>query len=859
MAATRETVCAKMGSVPEIPLEDFISYFLPSQKLDAGQLKTVFDKLTQEWHVHQDLPAGDCAKRKSCAAIWASDNAPLSVDDQHRTFWTGYVRAPAELSGSARVDYSDLVAIHGQIIQCCTEVDGSKTLKQMTTLKNNATRSLASHELPLSMPDGVHLLTTDLAEEFDWHDVVVAEEYMYLRDCAESGIWDIDMDVEEPHPTETQQKLENAKRVLWCMHQTLCTDPRRRFAFGITFANTEVRLWHYSHAVVVVSKPFDLDVNAKTLIDVYSRFAFATREELGFDPKIELIRSPTSPSRLEAPHQYRITVRGHRYITVNIISNQSADNGIGRCTRVWAAYREGEDTKKLYAIKDCWLEEGRKTEYDIYQDLMQAIDAYDWERCCHKPMKRKKLADYKGAEPIDPRYGLSKEERKAFFIPIYEGEKVEIAPGVYDNTEKVIGRGYVFPCPSDRLVYSVYEGAVLAGAQGSVLVGVAGNSDTTDYPRQSKGRFLRDIPAREHHRLVMAVGRKLLEVKETKATFSTIKDASYALFILHAMGYLYRDISSGNILQYKGQGVLADIEYVKAATALQTHKQRMGTADFVAVEVVNGEFLTEPSVRKGVLAILTGRFKDSKGDPASQDDEPSSDEDASSEEEEEDAPVALPIDGRQLEWRFREAHDLESIWWLVLWILFRHHAIGVGALPSDYDPVAQLNRYNSMFPHYHFSTAIERVGVLLFERHLVAALQLLLPEWRKAMTARLKEIRILLKEIYDDCQGKPPHPVTWFLVHEMCAAGERIQGSLAPIAEETLDVVAHTDRIPRETLDTVDTQGSHRATRIKRRRQDMQSSADSTESQPKRKKTGAGKASTSQGPRRSVRLNGQQH
>ena len=73
---------------------------------------------------------------------------------------------------------------------------------------------------------------------------------------------------------------------------------------------------------------------------------------VAFDPKIELIRSPTPPHGPKPPHQYRITKCGHRYITANTISNPSAVNGIGRCTRVWAAYREGEDENQLYAIKD---------------------------------------------------------------------------------------------------------------------------------------------------------------------------------------------------------------------------------------------------------------------------------------------------------------------------------------------------------------------------------------------------------------------------------------------------------------------------------------------------------------------------
>ncbi|KAL1702752.1 hypothetical protein EV121DRAFT_281620 [Schizophyllum commune] len=818
MAVTRETVCAKMGSVPEIPLEDFFAHFMPSQRLDTVQLEAVLYKLT-----HQDFPPEACARKKSRAAIWATDNAPLGVGFQRGTFWTDYVFAPADLSGSARVVDNDLVAIHGQIVQCCLEVDEGRTLKQTTTLRNNATRSLDGQELPLSVPDGAHQLLPDLGEEFDWHDIVIAEEYTHLRDCARSGLWDVDMaeDVEEPRQTATQQKLENAKKVIWSMHQIICTDSRRRFTFGITIANTEVRLWHYGHAVVVVSKPFDLNVNAKTLIDVYSRFAFATREELGFDPKIELIRFPTPPLGPKPPHQYRITICGHHYITVNTISNQSAENGIGRCTKVWTAYREGEDEDTLYAIKDSWLEAGRETEYDIYQDLMQAIDVFDWERCCHKRIKGKRLARYKGTEPIDPRYGLSKEERKAFFIPMYEGEKVEVAPGVTDNTETVIGRGYVLPQPKDRMMHSVHEHSVLAASQGleSGLVFVARPPDVfVDYPRWYKGRFLKDITAREHHRLVMAIGEKLLDIEEAKSMFSTVKDASYALFVLHMMGYVYRDVSAGNILQYRGKGVLTDLEYVAPAATLQAHNMRVvcsdsmvsqvsaylyqGTPDFTAVEVVDGEFLREPRIEGGIRSILC-RLKEPAHDEASQDSDSSSEDDDSYLEEDHDThSESGPV------WRFREAHDLESIYWLVLFILFGHRPAEISSPPDGYNPSAQLDRFNSMFPHYHFSTSIERVGVLKFDRHLVAALRLLPPKWRTIMSACLREVRRLLQEIYEACQGKPPPPTTWFCVHEMCAAGERIEDGLTPIVKEASDVVVRAPRLLARNVKTWSVQSS---------------------------------------------------
>ncbi|KAL1727163.1 hypothetical protein EV714DRAFT_275897 [Schizophyllum commune] len=48
----------------------------------------------------------------------------------------------------------------------------------------------------------------------------------------------------------TGLKLDNAMKVLWSMNHIMRTDPRRRLTFGITFANTEVCLWHYNQSVV---------------------------------------------------------------------------------------------------------------------------------------------------------------------------------------------------------------------------------------------------------------------------------------------------------------------------------------------------------------------------------------------------------------------------------------------------------------------------------------------------------------------------------------------------------------------------------------------------------------------------------
>ncbi|KAL1719041.1 hypothetical protein EV715DRAFT_290707 [Schizophyllum commune] len=156
-----------MGSVPVIPPEDFFSHFMPSQKLDTVQLEAVLYKRTQEWHVHEDFAPDTCTRKKSRASIWATDNVPLGVDDQRRTFWIDYAFAPADLSGSARVVYDDLVAIHGQIVQCYLEVDEQGKLKQSTSLKRLGTQSLPSEKFNTSMPDGVYQITADLGGDLD--------------------------------------------------------------------------------------------------------------------------------------------------------------------------------------------------------------------------------------------------------------------------------------------------------------------------------------------------------------------------------------------------------------------------------------------------------------------------------------------------------------------------------------------------------------------------------------------------------------------------------------------------------------------------------------------------------------------
>ncbi|KAH9848240.1 hypothetical protein C2E23DRAFT_889275 [Lenzites betulinus] len=179
------------------------------------------------------------------------------------------------------------------------------------------------------MPDGVHQVTSEpgdgaqLSSAGEDDDAEVGsddeeedeEENDAYNDDKTDSEWVIDLP-----ESETQA---NSKKFIWSMHHTMRTDLRRRFTFGITFADT-------------------------------------------------------------AKKQYRITVGGEPYITVETLANQGAEHGFGSCTRVFRAYRESDkliDAKdrRYYAVKDNWLERGRRTEFEIYEDIMRRIGAHDWQ------------------------------------------------------------------------------------------------------------------------------------------------------------------------------------------------------------------------------------------------------------------------------------------------------------------------------------------------------------------------------------------------------------------------------------------------------------------------------------------------
>ena len=165
----------------------------------------------------------------------------------------------------------------------------------------------------------------------------------------------------------------------------MTVDPCRRFVFGITVERYAMRLWFCSRAMVICSEPFYC-IEVSHLIEcfglpyhshastqergrlrttqVFLSFGFASKVDMGWDPTIVPIYDSSNT------RQYQITVGGKVFTTTSVLQDRGADTLIGRAARV---YNVVDPDGRPAVLKDIWNVVGRKTEVEIYDDVLASI------------------------------------------------------------------------------------------------------------------------------------------------------------------------------------------------------------------------------------------------------------------------------------------------------------------------------------------------------------------------------------------------------------------------------------------------------------------------------------------------------
>ncbi|KAL1762741.1 hypothetical protein FB107DRAFT_285183 [Schizophyllum commune] len=156
------------------------------------------------------------------------------------------------------------------------------------------------------------------------------------------------------------------------------------------------------------------------------------------------------------------------------------------------------------------------------------------------------------------------------------------------------------------------------------------------------------------------------------------------------VGYCHHDMSPFNILELDGKGVLADFEYVTHISQLQARRgARMGTANFMAVEVMLGTHLIPKRVHAKSAATFRELAKNRQKKGIQQSDP----------------------------WKYSPVHDLESVWWIALWLLGRHTS-ETPPLQSDCQPDEVETRLSTALPpdwmeRMHFGILMARNELML--------------------------------------------------------------------------------------------------------------------------------------------------
>ncbi|XP_006455071.1 hypothetical protein AGABI2DRAFT_209340 [Agaricus bisporus var. bisporus H97] len=150
--------------------------------------------------------------------------------------------------------------------------------------------------------------------------------------------------------------------------------------YGFTIENTMMSIWYFSRSHTVVSTPFDFTKDIKSFIHVFLSLLYATREEIGYDPTIHRVLHDD-----ETQYVYEVVSEGEtRYFrTIKSLFTSQSLGITGRKTRVWKAvevegydgnkHRKEKEGGREVALKDCWLDEGSRTEKDNLDGIFNAL------------------------------------------------------------------------------------------------------------------------------------------------------------------------------------------------------------------------------------------------------------------------------------------------------------------------------------------------------------------------------------------------------------------------------------------------------------------------------------------------------
>ncbi|KAJ3833951.1 hypothetical protein F5878DRAFT_631676 [Lentinula raphanica] len=256
---------------------------------------------------------------------------------------------------------------------------------------------------------------------------------------------------------------------------------------------------------------------------------------------------------------------------------------------------------------------------------------------------------------------------------------------------------------------------------------------------------------RYHYRIVFEqYATTIYDERNLGNVFRALVDVTIALWIIYLAGWVHRDISGGNVywFAHANAGLLGDFEYAVKTSEKRHHDVRTGTPFFMAAETMCDKYIYTPR-------NLT------------EEDPPTTLTDALNPAGEDAAPV--PMAGPKPPFSYNPLHDLESIWWIIVYVLFFNDDKSFRSPEPEIRQEQMEKLFHGRLDSYERQQFLEDVGEgdianlkKWISPTLLPALNLLFPLASKLITAYTSSEKTYPKEI-DDRRFNIHHIFTKYL------------------------------------------------------------------------------------------------
>ncbi|KAI4519755.1 hypothetical protein K525DRAFT_205332 [Schizophyllum commune Loenen D] len=381
----------------------------------------------------------------------------------------------------------------------------------------------------------------------------------------------------------------------------MSADLRRTCHYSITLEGTTARLWRYCRTWALYSEPFDINKNKEEFIQWILFTSYASDTQLGLDPTVTRVVDKHG----QWQYQFDVLTADNMvrtYQTIKALSpDRYPDSPFDRAMHVFEVQRVttkgcGDSFSTVdtntYALQDYWRSdvEGRNSETRSQRKLYGALKAHT----SSADELREVWAHF--MEFLADGVVRWEDMRACAPAPDIPAKPYDYEEGGLSSSESEEG---------DTACQSEQEEASGASAEISSCESCEEGSESSQADNNSVARL-------RHRTLHAHVCVDLYQVNEPAVFFFALDKAVFVLSWLRRIGWLHRDISSGNLmlrrllttstdapLHERYQLKLHDLEYSLEYAEAPQPDDGVGTNDFAAVEMATQKYMfahtAEPS------------------------------------------------------------------------------------------------------------------------------------------------------------------------------------------------------------------------------------------------------------------------